>query len=105
MFKILDRFDMLDLYVTPVAPGFEKRAVKIDGFDAVYVLSREDIIVSKLGRYSEKDKEDIKKLMAGADKGQLKKLIDMVAGRKDFSPVVKRYFIINARGFMEAYEV
>jgi len=105
LFKILDRFDMLDLYVTPVAPEFEKRAIKIEGFDSVYVLSREDIIVSKLGRYSEKDREDIKKLMTGADKEKLKKLIELVINRKDFSPVVKYRFIKNVKDFEEEYNV
>jgi hypothetical protein len=105
LFKILDRFDMLDLYVTPVAPGFEKRAIKIDGFDAVYVLSREDIIVSKLGRYSEKDKEDIKKLMISVDKEKLKELIELVIDRKDFSPRVKDHFIKNVEDFEEKYNV
>lgn len=89
LFKILDRFDMLDLYVTPVAPEFEKRAIKIEGFDSVYVLSR----------------EDIKKLMTGTDKEKLKKLIELVINRKDFSPVVKYRFIKNVKDFEEEYNV
>ncbi len=56
VFRLFDRFDMLDLYVTTVAENFEERALSLSGFDTLkfYVLSKEDIIVSKLGRYSEK---------------------------------------------------
>ncbi len=32
VFRLFDRFDMLDLYVTPVAEGFEQRAALLEGF-------------------------------------------------------------------------
>lgn len=105
LFSILGKFDMLDLFVTPVAPGFEERAMRVEGFSSIYVLSREDIIVSKLGRYSEKDREDIEALMDRADKVRLKALIQAVIKREDFSSKVKNYFIKNAHDFGERYNV
>ena len=49
VFRLFDRFDMLDLYVTPVAENFEDRAIRLAGFSALefYVLSKEDIIERK----------------------------------------------------------
>ena len=31
VFRLFDRFDMLDLYVTPIAEGFEERAIELQG--------------------------------------------------------------------------
>lgn len=75
---------MLDIYVTPIANGFEKRAIKLKGFSYLnfYALSKEDIIVSKLGRYSEKDQEDISILIVDCDKILLNKLITVLSQKK-----------------------
>lgn len=43
--------------------------------------------------------------MTGADKEKLKKLIELVINRKDFSPVVKYRFIKNVKDFEEEYNV
>lgn len=87
VFRLFDRFDMLDLYVTPVADDFEARAVKIEGFHylSFYALSKEDIIVSKLGRYSDKDREDIGLLIMDCDKQLLNKLIENILSKENFS--------------------
>lgn len=107
IFRLLDRFDMLDTYVTPVADGFEERAIKLHGFAYLefYTLSKEDIIVSKLGRFSEKDQEDIKKIIQSCDKIILNKLINTIINKENFSNIVKYEFIKNVKLFKEQYNV
>jgi len=107
VFRLFDRFDMLDLYVTPVAEGFEKRAIGLDGFNTLnyFVLSKEDIIVSKLGRYSEKDQEDIETLMKESDITVLIELINNVLNREDFSERIKIEFEKNSNHLREKYNV
>lgn len=105
--KLFEKFDMLDLYVTTIASGFENRAIKLKEFKFLdfYVLSREDIIVSKLGRYSEKDVDDIDILIRKADKKLIKKLIEDILNKEDFSIRVKEQFILNIKKFKERYNV
>lgn len=107
VFRLFDRFDMLDIYVTPIAEDFEKRAVKLTGFEtlAFFVLSKEDIIVSKLGRYSEKDREDIDILIKHSDKKLIARLIENVKNRDDFSERVKSEFIKNSKLMRDKYNV
>jgi len=107
IFRLFDRFDMLDTYVTPVADGFEKRAVLLTGFNYLefYTLSKEDIIVSKLGRYSIKDQEDIDILISNCDRDLLSKLIKSIIDKKDFSQRVKEEFIKNSQLLREQYNV
>lgn len=107
VFRLFDRFDMLDTYVTPIADGYEKRAVKLEGFRTLeyYVLSKEDIIVSKLGRYSDKDKEDIDLLMVECDRQLLDELIRNVINRKHFSERVRVEVIKNSDLLRKRYHV
>jgi hypothetical protein len=107
LFKMLERFDLLDLYVTPLAPEFEKRAIMLNGFKIlkIFILSKEDIIVSKLSRFSEKDIDDIKQLISSSDKGLVSNLIDKVSSRIDFSERVKSIFIKNSKAFKEIFYV
>ncbi|MGB3367913.1 MAG: DUF6036 family nucleotidyltransferase [Acidaminobacteraceae bacterium] len=107
VFRLFDRFDMLDTYVTPVADGFEKRAKVIEGFSYLkfYTLSKEDIIVSKLGRYSDKDKEDIDELIKDCDKELLENLIASIIDKENFSERIKEEFKKNVKKVMEKYYV
>lgn len=107
VFRLFDRFDMLDLYVTTVAENFEKRASRLSGFNTLefYVLSKEDIIVSKLGRYSDKDKEDISILIKDSNKELLNKLIKNVANRLDLSDRIKQEFIKNSQLLKDEFNV
>lgn len=107
VFRLFDRFDMLDIYVTPIAEGYEQRAVRLDGFTTLeyYVLSKEDIIVSKLGRFSKKDQEDIQILIKDCDSQLLNKLIQNVIGRENFSERVKEEFIKNSVLLRKRYHV
>ncbi|MDD5603761.1 MAG: DUF6036 family nucleotidyltransferase [Eubacteriales bacterium] len=105
LFRILEKYDLLDLYLTTIPEDFKKRAVKIEGYHNIYVLSREDIILSKVGRYSEKDIEDISIMMADSDKNLLREMIAAVLNRENISPRIKNVFIQNLSLFRERYDV
>lgn len=107
LFKMLERFDLLDPFVTPLAPGFPERSTLLDGFDhlKIHVLSKEDIIVSKLSRFSEKDRADIDALIGSCDRRMIATLINGVMSRTDFSERVKQIFHENALRFREDYHV
>ena len=107
IFRLFDRFDMLDVYVTPIAKGFENRAIELKGFNYLkfYALSKEDIIVSKLGRYSEKDQEDISILIVDCDRILLRELIESVISKENFSKRIKEKFIENSNLLKELYNV
>ncbi|TCO69053.1 DUF6036 family nucleotidyltransferase [Marinisporobacter balticus] len=105
LFKILDRFDMLDIYLTTIPLDFIKRAIKIKEFQNIYVLSKEDIILSKIGRYSEKDIEDMEILIKDADKQLILELIGVVEKRNDIGEKVKNVFIKNVHLFKERFYV
>lgn len=65
----LQPYDLLDVNHAEIAYNFKERAVLLDGLNniKVFVLSREDIIASKIGRYEEKDRNDINILMDNAN--------------------------------------
>lgn len=105
LLRILDRYDFLDGYLTTIPEDFSLRAEKIENFRNIYVLSREDIILSKVGRYSEKDIEDISVLMEEADKERLIRLIDKVRSRDNLSERVKEAFAANLKLFRERFDV
>ena len=65
----LQPYDLLDITHAEIPHNFMKRANLLKGFNniKVFVLSREDIIASKIGRYEEKDRNDISILMNNAD--------------------------------------
>ena len=104
---MLGDVDYLDLNLTTIAPGFKERAVKIKEFVylEIYVLSKEDIITTKIGRYSEKDMEDISKLIKYSSKDLVLKLINTVIERTDISHRVKEVFIRNVNLFRGDFSV
>ena len=105
LFKLFDRFDMLDIYLTTIPLDFKKRAIKIKDFNNIFVLSKEDIIVSKLGRYSKKDIEDISILINDVNKEMVLELINAVKNRKDISKKVIEIFNENVIKFKERFYV
>ena len=105
LLRILDKYDLLDFYLTTIPADFETRAVKIDGYKNVFVLSREDIILSKIGRYNDKDIDDIIILINTADKVLIIDLISKVINRSDISERVKEAFIENSKLFRERFDV
>ncbi|RCX20116.1 hypothetical protein DFR58_102186 [Anaerobacterium chartisolvens] len=105
LLRILDRYDFLDLCLTTIPQDFTSRAKKIQDYKNVFVLSREDIILSKVGRYSQKDIEDISILIEKADRALLAELIDKVVNREDLAERVKSAFTVNLKLFRESFYV
>lgn len=105
LLRILDKYDLLDFYLTTIPADFKARAIKIDGYKNIFVLSREDIILSKIGRYDNKDIDDIGILIKKADKILLADLIIKVINRTDISNRVKEAFIENSKLFKEQFDV
>ncbi len=75
--KLLEPYDLLTNYFAAIPTRYAERAVRIGGFShiTVYVFSREDVIASKIDRMSDKDEEDIRILMAEANREQLETCI------------------------------
>lgn len=105
LLRILDRYDFLDLYLTTIPQDFVKRAKKIEFLHNVFVLSIEDIVLSKIGRYSQKDIEDISILMGKADKTLLVQLTEKVLCRNNISERVREVFVKNLKLFREQFNV
>lgn len=105
LFKVLGSFDMLDLALTTLPLDFATRSKPIESFTTFFVLSKEDIVCSKIGRYSQKDQEDIQHLLKTSDKALLEALIEKVLLRTDLSPLIRDHFVINLRRFKEDFDV
>ncbi len=76
---------MLEYESTIISPKYKERAIKLNAFKHlnVYLLSPEDIIVSKIIRLEQKDIEDIDELIDIADKELINQIIDEVLLRDD----------------------
>ena len=107
LFRMLGETDYLDYYLTTVAYDFRDRAIKLGEFQYldIYVLSKEDIIVSKIGRYSNKDVEDIKSLLSDGIKSFVNRLIENVLKREDIISRVKGQFLKNVEVFRREFNV
>ncbi|WPX08708.1 DUF6036 family nucleotidyltransferase [Anaerocellum danielii] len=105
--RFLGDFDLLEYESTPIAPSFKERSKRLDGFDylSVYILSKEDIVVSKIIRFDEKDIEDIDKLMPSCNKELINKIIEEILNRKDFFEIKKKRFSENLKTFRVRYNV
>jgi len=105
LLRLLDRYDFLDIYLTTIPEDFKQRVKKINNYKNVYVLSREDMVLSKIGRYSEKDIEDISILMKDVDRELLTGLVEKVMCRNNISERVKEVFISNLVLFKDRFYV
>ena len=105
--RYLTDFDMLEYESTILAPSYKKRAKKLERFKYldVYVLAREDIIVSKIIRMEPKDIEDIDLLIQDSDKELILNIIDEVLHRSDLFETKKEAFRKNLPAFREKYHV
>ncbi|MBR3674309.1 MAG: hypothetical protein IKN65_08600 [Clostridia bacterium] len=61
---------MLEYQSTVLSPTYQERAIKLDEFNYinVYILSKEDVVVSKIIRLAEKDIEDLDQIVPNCDK-------------------------------------
>lgn len=107
LFRILGDVDYLDIRLTTLAEGYERRAIRVKEIQnlPIYALSVEDIIVTKIGRYSAKDREDIAHLYKTSNPKVIAQLIENVKARQDMSEKVKAHFIENVEEFRRDFNV
>jgi hypothetical protein len=74
--KPLEPFDLIDTSLATIPPDYKKRATRLTQFKflSVYVLSREDIVLSKMSRLNERDLNDVKELLPASDVNLIFKL-------------------------------
>jgi hypothetical protein len=103
VFKLLEPFDTVDYNLATLAPSYKKRALQLTQFNyiTVFVLSREDIIISKLGLYNDRDRADISLMLPDADFDILFSLIDDVKCRSDLPQKTINLFTQNTEHFLK----
>ena len=107
VFAMMRDFDMLDYDTTLLSPKYKERAIKLEQFKHinVYILSVEDIIVSKIIRLAPKDKEDINTLIKNADKTLINSVIEEVLNRTDLAESKRAGFMSKLPVFRSEYNV
>ena len=105
--RYLSDFDMLEYESTILSPSYQTRAMKLEQFSFLnlYVLAKEDIIVSKVIRMEAKDTEDMDLLIGDCDKVLILSIIEDVLRRKDLYPSKREAFLKNLPVFREKYNV
>ena len=106
-FSLLRDYDMLEYQSTILSPTYKQRATKLDEFKYinVYILSREDVVVSKIIRLAEKDIEDLNQIMPKCDKELLNNIIKEIIDREDLFESKKKEFEEKLKIFKEKYNV
>lgn len=107
VFVLLRDYDMLEYQSTILSPTYQERAIKLDEFKYinVYILSKEDIAVSKIIRLAQKDIEDLDQLIPNCNKKVLNNIIDEVLNRQDLFESKKQEFERKLKVFREKYNV
>ena len=98
---------MLDYQSTILSPNYKERALKLDEFDFlnIYILSKEDVAISKIIRLEPKDIDDLDEIIPKCNKQLLNKIIDEVLKRNDLFESKKKEFIRKLKIFREKYNV
>ena len=106
-FSLLRDYDMLEYQSTILSPTYKQRAIKLDEFNyiTVYILSKEDVVVSKIIRLAEKDIEDLNQIIPKCDKKILNIIIKEIIDREDLFESKKNEFIKKLKIFREKYNV
>lgn len=97
--SIIRYFHIVEWYYLPVPYSYQERIEYI--FESEFrnlkigILSKEDLIISKLGRYNERDAEDIDQLLKNADKALLSKIYNEATQRLDLDKKVKQVVAMN----------
>jgi hypothetical protein len=104
--KLLEPYDLLTTYFAAIPRNYAVRADKIEGFNniSVYILSKEDIIASKIDRLAERDIEDINTLIKDIDRDLLNKCIDETVENIVYEDRKERYKK-NVERFRKMYNV
>ncbi len=107
VFTLLRDYDMLEFQSTILSPNFKERATKLDEFKyiSVYILSKEDIAVSKIIRLADKDIEDLNQIIPKCDRNTLNLIIDEVLNRTDLFESKRNEFLKKLKIFREKYNV
>lgn len=106
-FALLRDYDMLEYESTLLSPTYKERATKLEEFHYinVYILSREDVAVSKIIRLAEKDIEDLNQIIPKCDKNILNNIIKEILNREDLFESKKTEFKKKLKIFKEKYNV
>lgn len=107
VFALLRDYDMLEYESTLLSPTYKERAIKLKKFSYinVYILSKEDIAVSKIIRLAEKDIEDLNQIIPNCDKNILNDIIKEILNRKDLFKSKRKEFERKLKIFREKYNV
>lgn len=106
-FALLRDYDMLEYESTILSPTYKQRAVKLENFEFinVYILSKEDVAVSKIIRLAEKDIEDLNQIVPACNKKILNEIIEEIISRNDLFESKKEEFVRKLKIFREKYNV
>ena len=106
-FALLRDYDMLEYESTILSPTYKQRAVKLKNFEFinVYILSKEDVAVSKIIRLAEKDIEDLNQIVPACNKKILNEIIEEIVSREDLFESKKTEFVKKLKIFREKYNV
>lgn len=98
---------MLEYQSTILSLNYKQRAVKLEQFEYinVYILSKEDIAVSKIIRLAEKDIEDLNQIVPKCNKEILNNVIDEVLNREELFESKRTEFLKKLDIFREKYNV
>ena len=107
VFTLLKDYDMLEYQSTILSPKYMERAKKLEEFKyiSVYILSKEDIAVSKIIRLAQKDIEDLDEIIPTCNKEKLNTIIDEILNRTDLFKSKKSEFERKLKIFREKYNV
>lgn len=107
VFVLLRDYDMLEYESTLLSPTYKERAIKLENFKYinVYILSKEDVAISKIIRLAEKDIEDLNQIIPKCNIKTLNKIIDEIINREDLFESKKAEFIKKLKVFREKYNV
>ena len=107
VFKLLEPYDMIDMQMAAISKSYKERAVCLGGFSylRVFLLSREDIIVSKLGRYNEQDAYDIKTMLPECGMQVIFQILTEVLNRTDLVKKAKSALLKNTLRMMKDCDI
>lgn len=107
VFVLLRDYDMLEYESTLLSPKYKERAVKLDEFRYinVYILSKEDIAISKIIRLASKDIEDLDEIIPNCNKNLLNSIIKEILDREDLFESKRNEFEKKLKIFKEKYNV
>ena len=98
---------MLEYQSTILSPRYKQRAIKLEEFKYinVYILSKEDIAISKIIRLAPKDIEDLNQIIPKCNKELLNSIIEEVLNREDLFESKRSEFEKKLKIFKEKYDV